>query len=337
MSTMLSGDEYGTAEPVRHRSRKAILGTALVALLAAGAAVGLGFPKLADELRHSAASPEMTPSAGSTPTSGLTGAKPHTTGGSGAGSTTSSPARSATSSAHGQGKSQGTDGKAASSPTPVPGPTKSTPSPSPVRSSSPTRVRPRAHARSATEQFSHAHAHAHAAADPAAANPAAAADTKPPPTDDAAQPQRHKSPGTGAWPCSDPHPAWAFVPSGGQAGPSVWDRVFDPVSRAKLDQDPLDTIRLSSKPFNHIVRARPCQPAHPTAFPPVFHMRNLLWTRLPGSSTSIVEERPFRAASDLHLEGFSPCRARTLRSAQRYGLPLQRRQVRRTPKRKTEN
>jgi len=118
---------------------------------------------------------------------------------------------------------------------------------------------------------------------------------------------------------------------------SVWDRVFDPVSRAKLDQDPLDTIRLSSKPFNHIVRARPCQPAHPTAFPPVFHMRNLLWTRLPGSSTSIVEERPFRAASDLHLEGFSPCRARTLRSAQRYGLPLQRRQVRRTPKRKSEN
>ncbi len=138
MSTMLSSDEYGTAEPVRHRSRKAILGTALVALLAAGAAVGLGLPKLAGELRHSEASPG-TPSVGSTPapsqSAGLAGAKPHSTGGSGAGSTTSSPARSATSSAHGQGKSQGTDGKAASSPSPVPGPTKSTPTTSPVRSS----------------------------------------------------------------------------------------------------------------------------------------------------------------------------------------------------------
>ena len=135
MSTMLSSYEDSTAEPVRHRSRKAILGTALVVLLAAGAAFGLGSHKLADELRHSAASPETTPSAGSTPTSGLTGAKPHSTGGSGAGSTTSSPARSATSSAHGQGKSQGTDGKAATSPSPVPGPTKSTPTTSPVRSS----------------------------------------------------------------------------------------------------------------------------------------------------------------------------------------------------------
>jgi molecular chaperone DnaK len=135
MSTMLSGYEDSTAEPVAHRSRKAILGTALVVLLAAGAAFGLGSHKLADELRHSAASPETTPSAASTPTSGLTGAKPHSTGGSGAGSTTSSPARSATSSAHGQGKSQGTDGKATSSPSPAPGPTKSTPTASPVRSS----------------------------------------------------------------------------------------------------------------------------------------------------------------------------------------------------------
>ena len=112
MSTMLSSYEDSTAEPVQRRSRKAILGTALVLLLAAGAAIGLGSHKLADELRHSSASPETTPSAGSTPTSGLTGAKPHSTGGSGARSTTSSPARPATSSAHGQGKSQGTDGKA---------------------------------------------------------------------------------------------------------------------------------------------------------------------------------------------------------------------------------
>ena len=68
MSTMLSSYEDSTAEPVPHRSRKAVLGTALVLLLAAGAAIGLGSHKLADELRHSAASPETTPSVGSTPT-----------------------------------------------------------------------------------------------------------------------------------------------------------------------------------------------------------------------------------------------------------------------------
>jgi len=34
-------------------------------------------------------------------------------------------------------------------------------------------------------------------------------------------------------------------------------------------------IRLSSKPFNHIVRAKPCQPAHPTAFTHVFRTWNL--------------------------------------------------------------
>ena len=140
MSTMLSSDEYSTAEPVRRRSRKAVLGTALALLLAAGAAIGLGSHELADELHHSAASPGTTPSAGSTPapsqSAGLTGAKPHSTGGSGAGPTTSSPASSATSSAHGQAKSKGTGGKATSSPTAVPGPTKSTPPTSPVQSSS---------------------------------------------------------------------------------------------------------------------------------------------------------------------------------------------------------
>ena len=137
MSTMLSSDEDSTAEPVRHHSRKAVLATALVLLLAAGAAVGLGSHKLADELRHSAASPGTTPSAGSTPapsqSAGLTGAKPHSTGGSRAGSTTSSPASSATSSAPGQSK--GTGGKATSSPTAVPGPAKSTPTTSPAQSS----------------------------------------------------------------------------------------------------------------------------------------------------------------------------------------------------------
>ena len=139
MSTMLSSDEYSTAEPVRHRSRKAVVGTALALLLAAGAAIGLGSHELADELHHSAA-PGTTPSAGSTPTpgqsAGPTSAKPHSTGGSGAGPTISSPASSATSSALGQGKSKGTGGKATSSPKAVPGPTKSTPPTSPVQSSS---------------------------------------------------------------------------------------------------------------------------------------------------------------------------------------------------------
>ena len=137
MSTMLSSDEDSTAEPVRYRSRKAVLGTALVLLLAAGAAIGLGSHKLADELPHAAAPPATTGSAGSTPapgqSAGLTGAKPHGTGGSRAGSTTSSPASSATSSAPGQSK--GTGGKATRSPTAVPGPTKSTPTTSPVQTS----------------------------------------------------------------------------------------------------------------------------------------------------------------------------------------------------------
>ena len=38
-----------------------------------------------------------------------------------------------------------------------------------------------------------------------------------------------------------------------------------------------EQIRLSSKLYNHIVRVKPCQPAHPTAFPRVFHTRNLSW------------------------------------------------------------
>jgi hypothetical protein len=49
-------------------------------------------------------------------------------------------------------------------------------------------------------------------------------------------------------------------------------------------------IRLSSKPYNHIARAKPCQPAHPTAFPRVFHMRNLFGTGDSVSSTGFAEE-----------------------------------------------
>jgi molecular chaperone DnaK len=135
-STMLSGYEDSTAEPVRHRSRKAVLGTAALVLLLAA---GLGSPKLADELRHSAASPGTTASAGSTPAPGQSadpaGAQPHSTAGSGAGSTTSAPVPSATTSAPRQSKSEGTGGKAASSPTAEPGPTTSAPTTSPTQSS----------------------------------------------------------------------------------------------------------------------------------------------------------------------------------------------------------
>ncbi len=138
MPTMLSSAEVSTAEPVRHRSPKAVLSAAaLVLLLAVGAATALGAPKLADELHQSAAAaPGTTRSAGSTPAPGqsvaLTGAKPHSPGGPGVGSTTSSPAPPAASSAHGQG-----NGKAASSPTAVPGPAKSTPPTSLAQSSLP--------------------------------------------------------------------------------------------------------------------------------------------------------------------------------------------------------
>jgi molecular chaperone DnaK len=124
VSTMLSSDEYSTAEPVRHRSRKAVLGTAALVLLLAA---GVGFPKLADELHHSAASPGTTQSESSTPAPGQStrpaSAKPHSTDGSRADPAASSPAPSATGSARGQVDSKVTGRKPASSPTTVPGPT----------------------------------------------------------------------------------------------------------------------------------------------------------------------------------------------------------------------
>lgn len=128
MSTMLASSEDSTAEPVRHSSRKVVVGTvALVLLLAAGAA-GLGLLKLSDELRHSAASQGTTQAAGSTAPGQSASPKPHSTGDS----TTSRPTPSAADSASGQGKSKGTNGKATSSPTAAPGPTASR---SPVQSS----------------------------------------------------------------------------------------------------------------------------------------------------------------------------------------------------------
>ena len=120
MSTMFSSHEDGTADPVRHRSRKAVVGTAALVLLLAAGAAALGSGKLAGDLGHSAASSETTRSAGSTPaasrSAGGTGAKPHSKGGSGASS------------------NKGTGGKAVSSLAAVSRPT-STPTTSPSQSS----------------------------------------------------------------------------------------------------------------------------------------------------------------------------------------------------------
>ena len=105
MSTMLSSDEDSTAEPVPHRSRKAVLGGG-----PGSAARRRGGRAGCPETRRRAPSVRGGPGddaecghASSRPVGGLTGPKPHSTGGSGAGSTTSGPASSATSSAHGQG------------------------------------------------------------------------------------------------------------------------------------------------------------------------------------------------------------------------------------------
>ena len=89
----------------------------------------------------------------------------------------------------------------------------------------------------------------------------------------------------------------------------VKDRIAFRLSGApSVQANPLlERIRLSSKLFNHIVRAKPCQPAHSTAFPRDFHMRNSARNAAQGSSinlealTSILNpchsERPFREES----------------------------------------
>jgi len=58
----------------------------------------------------------------------------------------------------------------------------------------------------------------------------------------------------------------------------VKDRIAFRLSGANSVQaNPLlERIRLSSKPFKHIVRAKPCQRMHPTAFPRVFPQWKLL-------------------------------------------------------------
>jgi hypothetical protein len=68
----------------------------------------------------------------------------------------------------------------------------------------------------------------------------------------------------------------------------VKDRIAFRLSGApSVQANPLlERIRLSSKPFKHIVRAKPCQPTHSTVFPRDFHMRNLLRMGAPGEPKS---------------------------------------------------
>jgi hypothetical protein len=63
-----------------------------------------------------------------------------------------------------------------------------------------------------------------------------------------------------------------------------------------------ERIRLSSKLINHIVRVKPCQPAHPTAFPRVFHTRNLFWIGRLGElrSSTARNDMAFRLDSTTH-------------------------------------
>ncbi len=142
---------------VRRRSRKAVLGTALALLLAAGAAIGLGSHELADELHHSAATWD-DPERGQHPNSQPVG-WPHWR--------EAAQHRRVRSWPHDQqsrivgdqlstrpGQDKGTGGKATSSPTALPGPTKSTPTTSPGASNH--SLRPLA---DATEQLAYANAH----------------------------------------------------------------------------------------------------------------------------------------------------------------------------------
>ncbi len=86
-----------------------------------------------------------------------------------------------------------------------------------------------------------------------------------------------------------------------------------------LDGSTQVRIRLSSKPFNHIVRAKPCQPAHPTAFTHVFHMWNLLRSGRSGRRFKVSRFQSFKVFETLKLCHFETLRL--LYSAQRYSLP----------------
>ena len=161
VSTMLSGDDESIAEPVRRRSRKALLSTAAVLLLlVAGTLTAFRTPKLADLFTNSTTSHGATQDKATAPdpsrSADLAGPTPSSTATPRNGSATGGPVSSANSSTPAKSGSKGsssktsTGGSAAPAPahsttsanppghsgTPVPTPVQSTPAPSPVQSSS---------------------------------------------------------------------------------------------------------------------------------------------------------------------------------------------------------
>ena len=167
MSAMLSGDEESAAEPVRRRSRKAVLGmAAILLLLVAGAVTAFRTPKLADQLTHSApsqgatqnnakrasagGSSARTGTPGPTPSAGLAAATPGSTTGPNGESATSRPG-SHPSSSHPAGngaKGTSSGGTHSRSPVPTTTPTSTSgvqdnsPTTSPVHSTQPPRIHP---------------------------------------------------------------------------------------------------------------------------------------------------------------------------------------------------
>jgi len=167
MSTMLSGDEESAAEPVRRRSRNAVLGmAAILLLLVAGAVTAFRTPKLADLLTHSApshgamhnnakgasagGSSARTGTPGPTPSVGLATATPGSTTGPSGESATSRPG-SYPSSYHPAGNGgKGTSSGGTHSRSPVPTTTSTStsgvqdnsPTTSPVQSTRPPRIHP---------------------------------------------------------------------------------------------------------------------------------------------------------------------------------------------------
>ena len=105
-------------------------------------------------------------------------------------------------------------------------------------------------------------------------------------------------------------------------------RAFSPGGPARM------RIRLSSKPYKHIVRAKPCQRMHPTAFPRVFpHATGQ------ESEPSAAEARLWSRAFAARLKS---CPSRFVLVTARNDIVLRSGftktpDIRRTPKRKTEN
>ena len=113
---------------------------------------------------------------------------------------------------------------------------------------------------------------------------------------------------------------------------------------AFLGRTQQERIRLSSKPFKHIVRAQPCQRMRPTAFPRDFHMGNMRSTRGPGELNTqkpchsylqaYRQALSFRAALPRGICFWGAQQHATISpSASNQKTPMNRR----TPNRRTEN